>query len=353
MNHVLGKDSTGKRRQRSKSFSTRREAVAFVNAQQAAIDSGTAVEPSKLTVAELMRLWLDALDVRVTTREGYERLTRNHIVPRVGAVLVQQLAPATLQAMYNAMRTEGVGARTIQLCHMRLTQALAMAVEQDLVQRNPATRVKRPRADTKDMKVWSAEQARQFLAVAAVECPYGPLWLLALATGLRRGELLGLRWQDVDIDGGALTVRQILNETEAGLTFGPPKTRASQRVVLLYPDVVAALRNHKAQQHAEGVSPKLVFTGKTGGAVFPNNLQRHYERLVQLAGVPRINIHGLRHTYATLALSSGAPIKAVSETMGHVRASITLDVYTHALAGQHAEVASKVGGLLLRADALT
>jgi len=169
----LGKDSTGKRRQRSKSFSTRREAVAFVNAQQAAIDSGTAVEPSKLTVAELMRLWLDALDVRVTTREGYERLTRNHIVPRVGAVLVQQLAPATLQAMYNAMRTEGVGARTIQLCHMRLTQALAMAVEQDLVQRNPATRVKRPRADTKDMKVWSAEQARQFLAVAAVECPYG------------------------------------------------------------------------------------------------------------------------------------------------------------------------------------
>ncbi len=352
----LGVDPvTNRRRQRKRTFTAKKDATATLTAWQAEIDGGTAVERSRQTVKEVLELWLDTYarhHTQPTTFEGYERTIRAYLIPGLGALSVQKLTAEHIQVFYSARLTEGRGARTVQLCHLRLKQALSMAVKMGLVARNVADQATPPRVTAKEMETWDASQARTFLAVAA-HSSYGPLWIVALATGMRRGELLGLRWADVDLERGMVSIRQTVGLVAGAPVVKTPKSKASRRTIPVQQEVIAALREHKARQNARRLAlgaiwedHDLVFTTGAGKPVNPNNLAADYNRLVAAAGVPRIRVHDLRHTHVTLALQSGAHLKAVSERVGHAKTSITMDVYAHVSRQQHEEVADKIGAAL-------
>jgi integrase len=224
----------------------------------------------------------------------------------------------------------------VQLCHLRLSQALALAMREGTLSRNVCAVTEPPRAPPKPGASWTADEARRFL-VAAKADTYSPLWLLALSTGLRRGELLGLRWSDLEVERGMLTVRQTVAILAGAPSIQPPKSDAARRAVKLSADAVSALATHRVRQVAARLQAPtwedhdLIFCTSSGRPLNPNNLYRNYEAIVAAGGVPRIRLHDLRHTHATLLLQAGTPIKAVSERLGHAKTSITLDTYAHVL----------------------
>ncbi len=352
----LGPDpTTGKRRQRRKRFKAKKEAQAALNAWMAEIDEGTAVDKSRQTVAELMCFWLETYaqhNVRAGTLEGYGYTVNKHIIPGLGAIPVQKLTPEQLQAFYTTKLAAGCGPRTVQLCHLRIAQALKMAVKLGLVSRNVANAVTPPRVEQHEMRTWTADQAQRFLA-AASQSPYGPIWMLSLATGMRRGETLGLRWQDVDLTANTVSVVQAVGMLRGSPKVRPLKTKSSRRTIAVPLPVIVALREHRARQNerrlALGVEwndHDLVFAASNGNPINPNNLTRDYDRWVRMAGVPRIRIHDQRHTHVTLAIQKGANIKAVSQRVGHAETSITMNLYAHVLPEQHKEVSDRIGDAL-------
>lgn len=357
----LGPDPvTGRRRQRKRVFQTKREAVAFLAEQRAAVASGTAVDRSSRTVRELMEFWLDHYArhrVSARTFHGYEGTIRKHIIPALGNIQIQKLTSARLQAFCSEKIAEGYGPRTVELCHLHISQALDEAVKLGWVARNVADVVKPPRQKAREMQTWSADEVRRFTAVA-FESAYGPIWVLALATGMRRGELLGLRWSDVDFERGILSIRQTVGALPGKIEFKPPKTATSRRKIHIAADMIDALRQHRADQlerrwtlRTKGTDwheHDLVFANGNGGPIHPDNADRDFNRLVKRAGIKPIRIHDLRHTFATLAIQAGIPIKVVSESLGHADIAITLRTYAHVLPEQRTELAETVGALLFR-----
>jgi integrase len=344
----------GKRRQEYKTFKTKREAAAYLNARLGEIEKGVVVEKSKMTVADLMADYLN--DARATTRPttlaSYEHTIRKHILPALGPVPVQKLTPLELKKFYADLDAQlcaaARGRRVLQLCHFHIRKPLKQAVRLGLVARNVADLVTQPQERPGEMQTWSAEEAQAFLAVAD-QSGHGPLWLLALTTGLRRGELLGLRWKDVDLERGMLHVRQTVIALRGHAAFSQPKTPRSRRSAALLDPVTLALREHKRRQNTQRLAlgatwqdHDLVFCTGLGTPIKPDKRKRDYDRLVALAGVPRIRIHDVRHTFTTHALAHGANVKAVSETIGHADVGITLRTYAHVLPEQRREVAAKV-----------
>ena len=352
----LGVDPvTGKRRQRSKSFKTKKEAQAALTQWLREIDTGMAVDRSVQTVGEMLAYWLDTHArprLRAKTVYDYEQTITKHILPDLGALTMQKLSSDRLQKFYGDKQAAGVGVRTIRLCHLHIAQALKQALKLGLVSRNVAALVTQPQAATREMQTWSEEEAQRFLAVAA-QSSHGPIWAMALSTGLRRGELLGLRWRDVDLDARVLQVRQTVGALRGKAEIKPPKTKSSRREVPLPPPVVALLKEHKRWQNERRLALGeawqdygLVFPSAIGTPINPDNLTRDFHRLVQLAGVPRIRIHDQRHTFVTLTLARGANLKAVSEAIGHSDVGITLGTYAHVLREQRADVADKASAAL-------
>jgi integrase len=286
------------------------------------------------------------------TLDRYETVIRVHIVPLLGPIPVQKLTAAMLEKFYSDKLAAGCHPRTLRLCHLHLGQALRQAMSLGLVSRNVTEVVTPPRVPPSEMQTWDGDQARRFLAVAH-KSAYGPIWIAALATGMRRGELLGLRWRDVDFERGVLRVRQTIGVLHGAPDVKRPKTRSSIRDIPVQVEVLEMLREHKRAQDeqrrtlgAAWQDHDLVFAAANGNPIHPDNLKRDYNRLVKAAGVPRIRIHDLRHSHVTLAIEAGANIKAVSQRVGHSNVSITLGTYAHVLPSQHAEVADKVGAIL-------
>jgi integrase len=259
-------------------------------------------------------------------------------------VPLQKLQPAHLQTLYSEKlasgRADGNGGlapRTVQYLHRILREALHQAVKWQLVNRNVADATEPPRAARAQVKVWNDEQVRAFLA-ATQKNYYAPIWHLALTTGLRRGELLGLRWEDVDFEDGVLRVRQSLVEVNGTPIFQEPKTKSGRRTVALFPVTLAELRAHRTRQlkHRLEIGPAwegydLVFASADGRPIYPANLARHFRRLVKELQLPAIPFHSLRHTHATLMLRDGMHVKVMSERLGHSSIAITLDTYSHVL----------------------
>jgi integrase len=350
---------TGKRRQRAKTFGTRKEAEAELARWLTEIERGTALEPSKLTVGEYLAHWLGAYaatNVRPTTYRSYEQLIRVHLVPALGHIPLQKLSPAHLQAFYSdrlargrADGTGGLAPRTVRYLHSIVREALAQAVRWQLVARNVADATEPPRAVRPHVQTWDTAQLRRFLTFAQDDEHYGPVWLVAVATGLRRGEVLGLRWEDVDLERGRLHIRRSLVEIGSALHIQEPKTESSRRVLPVPAEVVAALRAHRARQaeHRLRLGPAwqdhgLVFTTASGGPIAPRNLLRRFKALAEAAGLPPIPFHGLRHAHATALLRDGIPAKVVSERLGHSSISLTLDTYSHVLPGMQRQAAGSI-----------
>ena len=267
------------------------------------------------------------------TLEGYRATIENHIIPKIGSVKAQRLTASTVQAFYADLHEQGVGARTVQLCYLRLSQALSLAVKWGTLYRNVCDAVDAPRVTHKRGRAWSADEARRFL-VASKDTNLEALWVLIATTGLRRGEGLGVRWQDLDLDDRTLRVAQSVVIYKNKPIVQEPKSDAARRVVKLDPETVALLRTHRERQDAQrgALGPiwhdnDFVFCTGDGKVLNPNNLYRTLDVIMEKAKVPRIRLHDLRHSHATLLFAAGTPIKVVSERLGHAKTSITLDTY--------------------------
>jgi integrase len=346
---------TGKRKARVGTFDTEKAAEKTLTAWLADLDKGVTVEPTKMTMTELLRRWLDdeaAARVRSTTLAGYRLTVETHIIPALGNVPAQRLTVADVQRFRSEMVKTGK-VRTAQVALLRLKQALAWAVAADLLSRNVSASVKRPNAKAPERKTWSADEARRFLKAAESD-GYSPLWLLLLTTGLRRGEALGLRLQDLDLDRGLLTVRQTVVACKGAAIVQEPKSKAASRTVRLPAETVAALRAHRKRQAERQLAAEtwvdgdLVFSTRTGKPINPRHVLRSFAAIVNRAGVPRISIHDLRHTHATLLLRDGVPVKVVSERLGHAQASITLDVYAHVMSDMQEQAVDSIGAALFK-----
>src|SRR5829696_6973491 len=247
----VGRATNGKRIQKwRRGFPTKKAAESAMRLELHERQSGTYIEKSPETVGDLLDRWLQTVarhKVKPTTLEDYALTITKHLKPALGHIPVQALTAATVQKFYSDRLDAGIGARTVQLCHQRLQQALALAEREGIVSRNVCRSTEPPKATPKPGTSWTAEEARRFLAVAESDT-YWPLWSLALATGLRRGELLGLRWQDLDLDRRLLTVHQSVVLLNGSPIIQTPKTAASRRTVQLSTDVVAALRKHRLAQ---------------------------------------------------------------------------------------------------------
>jgi integrase len=320
------------------------------------------VPPSRLTVGQYLEQWLQSVRppaVRGGTWVGYRVNVRRHLVPRLGAVPLQQLTRVAVKAAYEELAERGsrhggpLSPKTLHNVHLTLRKALADAVEDRLLSHNPADAAHRLHRDQPEMQTWSARELAAFLAGVA-EHEWFALWRLAATTGMRRGELLGLRWSDLELPRGQL---QIVQQRVRGLdayTYGPPKTKAGRRRVDLDAATVAALQAHRQAQAVirpafgagYDADADLVFARADGSPLDPDTVSGTFERLVLELRLSRIRLHDLRHTHATLALAAGVHPKVVQERLGHSSVQITLDRYSHAVPGMQAEAASRIAAIV-------
>ena len=355
-------DESGRRRQRWHSgYDTRRAAQKELAEILGRLQDGAYVEPHKVTIASFMREWLEArrAQLRPSTWHGYRKNLEAHVVPHLGSVPIQQLTPQRLNGFYAGLLNDGrrdgkggLSARSVGHVHRMLHRALRDAVRWRQLPNNPADHADPPRPAEREMKTWTAAELRGFLDYVRDERLYA-LWLLSASTGLRRGEVLGLRWRDLDLDAGRVAITQTLLDVGNELSVGSPKTAKGRRLVALDRATVAVLRKHRAGQLEERLAfgqsyneLGLVFCQEDGAPVRPAWLTRAFSQRVAKAELPAIPLHGLRHTHATLALAAGVHPKVVSERLGHASVSITLDTYSHAVPALEEEAAEKVAALV-------
>lgn len=360
----IGKDAEGKRRQRRRTgFATERDADRALQELLTSLGDGTAIAPSSVTVAEyLTGQWLPAVqppNLRETTWVEYERMTRLHVAPRIGGVSMQDLNPSHLNRMYAELlaggRVDGEGGlsvKSVRNIHLMLGKALGDAVRWGLLKRNVAPLADPPparaaAADRRErIRVWEAEQLSTFLHHVRDDHLYA-LWFSLATTGMRRGEALGLRWEDVDPAHARLSVRQGLVSIDGTPKLQTVKSHHSVRTIDLDEETVAVLRARRVSQAERRLSAgagwedhDLVFTRDDGHWENPDWVGEQFRRHVKAAGLPRIRPHDLRHTHATLLLKAGVNPKVVSERLGHHSVAFTLDTYAHVMPGMQREAAA-------------
>ena len=356
---------TGKRKRRWHSFTGAKRAAQIECARLIAhLSGGGYVEPARTTLAEFLERWLEHVKTQVSPRshERYCELARKNIVPLLGTTALSKLQPAAISSAYakalaggRRKRSGGLAPRTVHHMHRILRQALQQAVRWQILVRNPADLVKPPRVERAKSTTLSAEQAAQLLGALAHSRVYWPT-LVALATGMRRGEVLALRWQHVDLERGVLEVVESIEETKTSLRFKPPKN-GKTRAITLPAFAVAELRRLKLEQAQELLRLGIRQTGATlvcgradGEVHKPLALTYEFARFVrQLKDLPQVRFHDLRHSHATQLLASGVHPKIAQERLGHSSVGITLDLYSHAVESLQDEAASRVDAALGRA----
>ena len=292
------------------------------------------------TLGAYLQRWIDEVvrgTVKQPTLENYAYIARLHIIPQLGRVRLSALKARDVRRLYREKLDTGLSPRTVQIIHTVLRKALQQAVRDDVLPRNVCDAVTAPRQTKKEMRPLTPEQAKRLLENLR-EDRLGALYVLAVTAGLREGELLGLRWEDADLERGVLRVRRQLTRTRVGLSFTTPK-RGKARVVRLTDMAIAALEVHREAQNGERAGAGslwqemgLVFTSTIGTPVDVGNLTyRSFRPLLKRSGLPRIRFHDLRHTCATLLLSKGTHPKIVQEMLGHANISMMMDTYSHVL----------------------
>lgn len=357
----LGLDpATGNRRQRTEAFHGRkRDAGRRWREVQAEIEKGLSVNPPKITFGDLLDRWLqDVLPMRIrpTTLENYRFLIERHVRPALGHIPLARLTAADLQTFYRTKleggrrdrKDGGLSPRSVRYMHALIRSCLEQAVRWQMVPRNIADLVDPPRQAQREMNFWTPYQALQFLEAAKSDRLY-PAFYLALATGLREGEILGLRWSDLDLDAGMLTVSQTLVRIGARIEFGEPKTARSRRTIDLGDQTVALLRAYRATQNREKLllgqeyrDHGLVFPTVLGTPIQPRNILRVFDSLQKHANVPRIRFHDLRHSHASFLLAQGENPRLIAERLGHSAVAFTLQTYSHLLPGAQKAAARKL-----------
>jgi integrase len=368
----LGRDPvSGKRISKFVTFrGNKRQAQAELTRLLAQRDAGSYVDPTKMTVAEYLQHWLAAgVERRVGKRTAarYRQIVERNITPRLGYIPLRKLTAAHIEAFEADLQREGwvkakakgkegqkrgLSAQTVLHVHRTLSQALNHAVSLEVLIKNPAKQVKPPRPASLEIKILDKQEITALLKAAKNMNLYVPV-LVAVTTGIRRGELLGLRWRDLDLTACTLTVKQAMQRTKGELEFKSPKTKTSRRTITLPAATVEALQAHYKMQLEErmklglGRDPHgLVLTRADGKPLDPDSLSKAFERLVLKAKVTPITLHGLRHTHISHLLMDGVHMKVVSERAGHANVNITLNTYAAYIPNMQADAAVRVNSWL-------
>ncbi len=379
------------RRQTTKrGFRREKDAQRALREALTTIDDGTHVLPTDVTVAAwLVDEWLPSIKPRdpedarrhrgtvsPATWDVYRRDLGRYVLPRVGGVRLQALTPSDLDALYDDLEREGgrggrpLSTKTVANVAGVVHKALADAVRRGRLKRNPADAVSPPTARRPETNWWSVAQLRAFLEHVADDELYAA-WLLFVTTGARTGEVAGLTWDDLDLDAGWMRVDWTLGHVGHALTWKPrPKSRAGERTMALDPATVSALRDHRRRQlearmHAgpawqeayadwQGLSRTgLVWTFGDGSPVHPKTFYTRFLKHAAAAGLPRIRLHDVRHSYASAALASASgwhDVKVISQRLGHASVAITLDTYSHVLPAADEEIAHTLATVILGSD---
>ena len=347
----LGRAPQGKRRRKFVNVKgTKAEAQQKLREILSSLDKGLPVETGKVSVGDFLQRWLKDYAVpntRARTAERYESDIRLHISPALGHIPLSRLAPADIQTMEARLLARGSSPRSVQHVHTVLRQALKHAMRWGIVYRNPAEGVDPPRPQRREIQPPDADGVVQILR-GAKETPYHAVFHFMAFTGCRRGEALGLRWCDVDLENGSAAIVQTLQRLKGrGLIFQPPKSSKSRRSIALDAQTIGMLRDHRGLQLlrqmeiASGYDDRgLVFPNVLGGPLDPSVLTRNFEKLVRKVRLTNVRLHDLRHFHATLLLKAGTHPKIVQERLGHSSIMVTLDTYSHVVPGLQEKAAS-------------
>ena len=311
----------------------------------------------KYTVGEWMEVWFQdyaKIKVRPSSHQTYQGYIQNHIRPNIGDISLEKLTSLDLQKFYKKLlaqgrvdrveakgQPKGLSAKTVRNIHQILSSALKLAQEQRLILTNPAEGCALPRVEHQEMKTLTTVQLASFFREAR-ESGVFELYYLELATGLRRGELLGLKWEDIDLERGDLRVRRQVSRINGEVVEAPLKTKNAYRTLPLAEDAISVL---KEQRRKVGNSP-WVFPSPNGGPISPDSVLHMLHRVLKRAGLPKVRFHDLRHTFATLALQNGVDVKTVSGMLGHFSAGFTLDTYAHITSAAQRQAAKTMENIL-------
>lgn len=350
--HDITDPKTGKRKQKEVGgFRTKEEAQEAAVRIQSELLNGTYVEPTKLTVGEFLLDFVEnTLKYEVAPNTYEQRMTfvKNHIQPNIGSLRLTDLTPNHVQKFYNSLR-EHYGAGYVQNIGNLLSKAFTQAVKWNMISRNPIPLVKKPSLSRKNtkMKTWTVEDQRKFLDYAK-DGPklYYVIFLLALTSGMRKGELLGLIWDDVDTKKGIVSIKRTIVYAQRKLYLKDmPKTESAIRTIQLPEPTIKVMKQWKLECPANELN--ILFPSpKTKGILYPNSLDKQLAKTIKGAGVPEITMHGLRHTFATTLLGSNVNPKIVQEMLGHATIKTTMDTYSHVLPNMQKDAASQLGAVL-------
>lgn len=356
--------TTGKPKRRSFYGKTRKEVQDKISTALQGLKTGSFIEPKKITFGEWLDRWLNdymKTAIRQNTWESYEILVRVHIKPALGMVKLSKLHAADLQRFYNQKlesgrvkvkareedeplqgddKKEGLSTRYVRYMHSIIREALQQAVKEHLIPNNVADATSPPKSKSKPVQPLSEEQIVQFLQTAR-EDRLAAAFILALGTGLRRGELLGLKWECIDLEAGVITVKRELLSMNSGIKLEENlKTKSSKRSIPISSNVLKELKSHKARQAQEKLllgklyqDLGLVFAKEEGSFIDPKWFTKLFQKLLARAGLPRARFHDVRHSHATLLLTKGEHPKVVQERLGHSSITMTLDLYSHVAPG--------------------
>ena len=359
--YTAGRDpETGKAIYKNVLGKTQAEAKAKL---KAAIEEAKGLDAAKVgryTVGQWMEVWFEhyaKVKVRPSSHQTYRGYIDNHIKPNIGKIPLEKLTSLELQKFYKKLlekgrvdrleskhQSKGLSAKTVRNIHQIISSAMKLAQEQKLISTNPADGCALPRLEHREMQTLPVEQLQSFLREARDSGVF-ELYYLELATGLRRGELLGLKWEDIDLERGDLRVRRQIARINGEVVEAPLKTKNAYRTLPLAEDTIGVL---EAQRKKTG-SSQWVFPSTTGGPISPDSVLHMLHRVLKRAGLPRVRFHDLRHTFATLALQNGVDIKTVSGMLGHFSAGFTLDTYAHVTTAAQKEAAKTMEKVLTAA----
>ena len=310
----------------------------------------------KYTVGAWMEVWFEnvaKIKVRPSSHQSYRGYIDNHIMPNIGSIPLEKLTTMDLQKFYRKLlsngrverkeaekQPKGLSAKTVRNINQVISSAMDFAVAQKIIPENPCKAVELPKAERKEMQTIPTEQLQAFLSEAKATGVY-EMYYIELATGLRRGELLGLKWTDIDWINSIIKVRRQIARVDGQIVEAPLKTKNSYRAVTISQQAIEVLKQQK-----EKTNDQYVFPSPHGGPISPDSVNNMLKRVLARAGIPKVRFHDLRHTFATIALQNGVDIKTVSGMLGHFSAGFTLDTYAHVTTAAQKEAAQTMSNVL-------
>lgn len=344
----MGLDANGKRKYKWFSgYATKKEAQRALTEKLQEINTGTYVEPVKMTVLAFSEIWMDARrnQVRGVTWENNERLLKNHILPHIGNMLLTQLRAGHIEKMYADLQ---LTANSILTVHKTLAVMMRAALKWEYINRDIMKQVTPPRVPREIRTVWDFDDVKAFNEAVKGHYLY-TAFSLAVTTGMRRSEILGLKWDDIDWERKTIHVQRSLKVENKQKVISEVKTDSSRRMISLFDEDVDHLRQHRIEQLEQRMvlgpefNPEnLVFVRRDGESILPSNFSRDWAEFLKKHELPHIPLHGSRHTHATLMLALGIHPKVVQERLGHGSIRITMDLYSHVLPGMQEEAVKKL-----------